>query len=678
MDTEEVVEKKLVKNIFCGKDIDPKTSESKIVSILLSDMNYVKKFFNEKIIDKYNFSPMFHNILECIEIQFKNNCLLTRAAFQKINSNKQNTKIIRIGEEEKHNRLSSNQVDFTMYTEFVNDLLENAKTNNLSTLILSTKSYFTNKNSSNLLVKLSKIEKMITDKSITVDEGCNQVQYILDGLKADKEEKELNELEEESYNKEQQNISEYRLEDHPIDIKHFPEVFRDMIVSFRENLYSTNDCVVFASCLGALLPIIGKKVFTVNEKTIYPNMGSIVLVKTGGGKTAAYELVKNTVGKLSGSLVLPDTFTIEGLKDFLGTVIPKVEFTQLKSIRNTITGVTGLDEKLQSIKDEAEKDLTGKSWISDEATNTLEQILGAYDSKSPNRNLGSVLKLFDSGSVLDSVTRGGGVTVCPDLCISFLGFSQDGMWNLKFGQDLFKMSGLAGRFLPFTENLKFTGMEKKDKEVLKDGIEPKDVFKQKLNMFYQIVQAMPRVECIIQNNEDDDKNVDYIGQAKKLFLETTLAKVFKKNYPNDFDNLINKFITFGIKLSQVFTLLDKLDSIKSKLNTMTGVKKIYCNLDNYQYCIELTAKIFYSYLEQVKEVSELGQLVNKITDLLRKESLTYTEITRSVSSRSLGLVKEAIEVGLEDKCFKEILVKPDKGRRVTMYRITQQKESKIK
>jgi len=658
MDTEEVVEKKLVKNIWSKPNIDANNKQLRFISILLKEVSLVEKFFHDKVLTKDNFDTHFHEILKAIEIQYKNGnkTTLSRDAYSLIVSNNiNNNKKIMIREATIYNRIYGCPADVSTYDSLLDTIVKSSLNFVLSNTISKIGTYLSSKGDKDVTKNIENISNDYLDNIITIEQAIEKAKDILYYF----ENQEKEEEEEEEYNTEQQNTFEYRLEDNPIDMQYFPEIFRDLTGSFRYSLYSINDTAIFASCLSALITIIGKRVFTVNEIPIYPNMGLLILDKTGGGKTAACRLIKEACLKLDTSVLLPDNCTVEGLKDYIGKTIDSKKVQALKENYNHIRNKNELDCKIEDIRADQKKDLRGKSWVSDEATGTLQKLVGGWDKTSRTSGLRDFLKIMDSGSDLESATRGTGVTIFSDSCLSFFAFTQNKTWQSEFGNSMFKNSGLSGRFLPFTENIKIIGLEKKDKTL----------FNTILHRVYSAVKDMPKIECVIQGK---DKNVDHIGEMKKLFLETTLAKKFKKNYPDDFDNLINKFINFGIKLTQVFSLLNNLELINNNTNkviTIDGTKA-------FPFCMQLACKLFFAYFEQEEEVSELGELVEKIVNLLRKEPLTLTKIKKSVSSKNRSDVLEAIKMGIEDKDFKSFWEKTQNSRQVLKYRLITKKSEK--
>jgi hypothetical protein len=263
--------------------------------------------------------------------------------------------------------------------------------------------------------------------------------------------------------------------------------------------------------------------------------------------------------------------------------------------------------------------------------------------------LGDLLSLTDSGATIQRQLSGEGYKVIGDVCLSFLGFSQNETWQQRFGGDEFKACGLFGRFLPITSTyVELAGLG-----------EGSGDFRDVLRAASDRATGMGRTVCYFGPTVGRGE-VDLIGRTMAEVERTEEGQAFQRSYPRDWQNLRGKVIGQAIKMSMIDAFLDGAGGDGAAVDCSPYFRKN-----------AMLATVFYlTYLQQVVEVSALGRKEQKVRELLAKYgTMNKRDIQRQATFYNAGELQTVMDnLKADGVVVEEERVNPNKTRTL-VYRL---------
>ncbi len=386
--------------------------------------------------------------------------------------------------------------------------------------------------------------------------------------------------------------------------------FPDRIQDFVSSISTTNDILPPILHLGAAYAIIGtligKRLWCDNKgSTVYPNYCAVGLAPTASNKTGTIKKCNAAMEEVALRSLVPNS-TASALYDVLGTIIPKKEWQNLSKNDREL-------KKMEAMR-EAKADPNGHIILTDECTGVIRTILGGWDSKSPIRDADTLLSLLDSGGKLDNQRTGEGSRGMYDLCVGFLGFTQNETWNTELGGEEFMSRGLFGRFVPYTSTyLRLTDIAENQTNlttIIRD-----------LHDDAQTITE--RIQCVFGEKVPLGEK-DFAGRAMDALESRDGVRQFVADYPQEWASLRNKILVHAEKCAMIDAFVN--GDYKHDLATHKDI--LDCSKYFMNHALFITAT-YAAYFWQRPEVSAFGKLEDKVVQILKREgALTARELQR--------------------------------------------------
>ncbi|MFA9477573.1 hypothetical protein ACERK3_04610 [Phycisphaerales bacterium AB-hyl4] len=383
--------------------------------------------------------------------------------------------------------------------------------------------------------------------------------------------------------------------DFGIDLSFCPRWAKLVAALHRDNPDIPMACNVVpaAAAVGAL---IGKRIQTENRGAFYyPNPWTVLLAPTGSAKSNTRNIIKRA---FCTDIFLPDNATFPALYNQMGKTISGKEWSELDREQRT--------QLKTEVRNKAADDIYGSFLLTDEVTGAIGNLMGGNWNQGKNCNLSDVLKLADATDH-ESITKNSGFAMMYDMCVGFLGLSQDATWEREMGSQVFKDVGLFGRLIPQTQHHEVTGLPPVDCTFT-------DIIRGEVGT---LVDALPstRTPCTFGVDYDHDP----IGEAKESFTNTPVGRYLRDVFPMDWEVLKSKFVVHAIKLSMICAMLsEEVEDFR-----FGKLPEKFDGLQYFSRCIEIVAKCYAAYLAHRGDGMDTSSEEDKVLTQLRQSGAMF-------------------------------------------------------
>jgi hypothetical protein len=428
-------------------------------------------------------------------------------------------------------------------------------------------------------------------------------------------------------------------------LSRFPKVIGDMVRSLSTENDILPPILHLAAAYAVMGTIIGKRMYCDNKgATIYPNYWAVGLAPTAANKTGTIKRITAAMEEVALSSLVPSS-TASALYDVLGVTIAKKQWQAMTRKERDLA-------KYHAIQD-ARGDQTGRIILTDECTGAIRTILGSWDSKSPIKDVETFLQLTDSGSKLERQLVGDGFKGMYDLCVGFLGFSQNETWHNELGGEEFMARGLFGRFVPYTSTYL----------ALSDVIENHTPFLTLLKDLADDAQTITdRIRCVFGDPVAIGEK-DFIGRAMEELESREVVAQFIAEYPVEWAAIRNKIIGHAIKCS----IIDAFANGDYRATITKHKEVVDCSPYFQVHALVLTA-VYAAYFWQRPEISAFGKLEDKVLQCLRRQGpMSARELQRRIHFYNKGQFTEMMQSLIAEGLVKMGHRKAGTGPRTAVY-----------
>lgn len=393
-----------------------------------------------------------------------------------------------------------------------------------------------------------------------------------------------------------------------IDLAQFPVLLGQTIAALSQENPSFPTSCNLLSCFAIPGVLIGKQAVTMNHgQKYYPNLWTVIVCPTNQNKSGSKNLVHAALQDPQ-FRILSNKPTFASLYSELGRTVPKKQWEKMSAIEKA-------SEK-NEIAITCKRDRRGLVFIPDECTGTLKRLMGAWNAKAPANDLEDVLSLMDPANPFESSTSGEGFKAMYDLCISFIGYTQDATWQSEMASTHLKDVGLFGRFVPNPANLKIINLPA-----------PKTSLAGIVKEIRGLSSLLEFQEKICTFGVDTALKLDPIREDIDKLTSSPLGQRFQKRFPSDWGRLTGKVIGHAIKLSMICEFLET--GLDRGGDWVTDDRPVDCRKWFYR-CAELVLKCYLSYLDSADDCRQLDTRETKILEqLARHQYLTGRDLQRS-------------------------------------------------